>query len=135
MTFKRVHIEILISVTFNVLFVLWLKDQRTLCPVSNFLILKQVAPITEDVCLHLMGEPLAHPEFEKLVEISTAQSIFADNDQWFLINRYADLFFNSGADKADQLFFQAFKDNFSDRPISSFLDPIIDYTKTSLKKP
>lgn len=32
-------------------------------------ILKQVRPYTDQVCLHVMGEPLAHPEFSELVEL------------------------------------------------------------------
>ena len=32
-------------------------------------IVKQVAPLTELICLHLMGEPLVHPELPAMVEI------------------------------------------------------------------
>ena len=32
-------------------------------------IIKQVAPLTEQVCFHLMGEPLVHPQFSELVQI------------------------------------------------------------------
>lgn len=32
-------------------------------------VIEQVAPLTEQVCLHLMGEPLLHPRLEELVGI------------------------------------------------------------------
>lgn len=32
-------------------------------------IIRQVAPLTEQVCFHLMGEPLVHPKFSELVDI------------------------------------------------------------------
>lgn len=32
-------------------------------------IIKQVSPLTELVCFHLMGDPLVHPQFSKFVEI------------------------------------------------------------------
>ena len=31
---------------------------------------KSIAPLTRVVCLHLMGEPLLHPEFERICEIA-----------------------------------------------------------------
>ena len=31
--------------------------------------LREAAPLTEQVCLHLMGEPLAHPEFSQVVDL------------------------------------------------------------------
>ncbi len=31
-------------------------------------VLSQLAPMTDEVCLHLMGEPLGHPEFSRMVE-------------------------------------------------------------------
>lgn len=32
-------------------------------------VVRQVAPLTELVCLHLMGDPLVHPEFEQMIDI------------------------------------------------------------------
>ena len=32
-------------------------------------IIEQVAPLTELVCFHLMGDPLVHPKFDEMVEI------------------------------------------------------------------
>ncbi|MFP5520093.1 MAG: radical SAM/SPASM domain-containing protein [Bdellovibrionia bacterium] len=32
-------------------------------------IIEQAAPLTEQVCFHLMGDPLVHPDLEKMVEI------------------------------------------------------------------
>ena len=32
-------------------------------------IIEQVAPLTEQVCFHLMGDPLVHPQLAKLIDI------------------------------------------------------------------
>jgi len=32
-------------------------------------VIKQVAPLTELVCLHLMGDPLVHPQFAEMIDI------------------------------------------------------------------
>ena len=32
-------------------------------------VVEQVAPMTELVCFHLMGDPLVHPKFREMVEI------------------------------------------------------------------
>ena len=35
-------------------------------------ILSQVAPLTDEVCLHLMGEPLGHPDFPSMIQLCSA---------------------------------------------------------------
>ncbi len=38
-------------------------------------VLQQVRPFTSRVCLHVMGEPLAHPEFSGLIELCTQNQL------------------------------------------------------------
>ena len=36
--------------------------------------IQQVAPLTDQVCLHLMGEPLLHPNLQEMVDICALQT-------------------------------------------------------------
>jgi MoaA/NifB/PqqE/SkfB family radical SAM enzyme len=50
------------------------KDKKLMDTVEFEAILKQVAPLAEIVCLHLMGEPLAHPKFLEILEMFLEQT-------------------------------------------------------------
>src|ERR1700745_4339490 len=38
-------------------------------------VIREVAPLTEQVCFHLMGEPLVHPKLEKFLEICARENV------------------------------------------------------------
>ena len=44
------------------------RDKKVLTSDQFRKILKEVVPHTDQVCLHLMGVPLAHPEFENIMQ-------------------------------------------------------------------
>ncbi len=133
--FKRVHVEI--SNICNV--------QCSFCPIVERpkeimdelqyqRILDQLVPLTDDICLHLMGEPLAHPKFESLMERSSlagAQVQITTNG--ILIKRLGKMLLNQSSLRQINFSLQAFKDNFPERPLSDFLDPIIDFTLNCFK--
>lgn len=98
-------------------------------------LIKQAVPLTEDICLHLMGEPLAHPEFLKILNISKdnkAQLQITTNG--LLIRKYQDMILSGDSVRQINFSLQAFKDNFPNRPISEYLDPIIDFIKGTFEK-
>ncbi len=41
------------------------KDKKLMDLAEFEAVLKEVAPLAEIVCLHLLGEPLAHPRFSE----------------------------------------------------------------------
>ncbi len=41
-------------------------------------VLKQMAPLTQRVCLHLMGEPLGHPHFAEILKICEKHNVFIE---------------------------------------------------------
>ena len=80
--FKRVNIEI--SNVFNL--------KCSFCPageadqqvmdVARFrAVIDQVAPVTEEVVLHLLGEPLGHPEFVRILDACEAARVPSTCDQ------------------------------------------------------
>ena len=88
-------------------------------------ILKQVAPLAEIVCLHLMGEPLAHPKFLQILEVCEKYNTQIDlTTNGILINRYKENIVNSKCVRQVNFSLQGFKDNFPHRDIEPYLTPI-----------
>lgn len=45
------------------------RSKQVMTPVFFRQVLTQVAPMTDEVCLHLMGEPLGHPDLAEIIAI------------------------------------------------------------------
>lgn len=134
--YKRVHVEI--SNICNV--------QCSFCPIvtkpKEVLsldkldhILKQVVPLTEDICLHLLGEPLAHPQFSEVMRLCdeykasiqiTTNGLLTANNQ--------DVLLDSPSLRQINFSLQVFKDNFPDKDPWSYLDAIYSFTEEALRK-
>ena len=70
MRFKKVHIEITNICNLQCSFCPAVHRENKVIDLSLFeKTIAQVAPLTELVCLHLMGEPLVHPKLEKIIDI------------------------------------------------------------------
>ena len=93
-------------------------------------IIKQVAPLTEQVAFHLMGDPLTHPHLGELVEIC-----HEFNTKIFLVTNGVLL----RDDKIELLLHPAFRqvnfslhsffDNFKDRDVGPYLEKIFKFTE------
>jgi sulfatase maturation enzyme AslB (radical SAM superfamily) len=68
--FKRVNIEISNICNLQCSFCPEVHREKKIMKEELFRgIISQVAPLTEEVCLHLMGEPMGHPKLSELVDI------------------------------------------------------------------
>jgi len=95
-------------------------------------ILKEVAPLTEMVCLHLLGEPLAHPKFSEILDICEKYNTQIDlTTNGILIKRHQARILNASCIRQVNFSLQAFKDNFPDRDIDPYLLPIFEFAKSS----
>lgn len=93
-------------------------------------IIRQAAPITEQVCLHLMGDPLVHPKLETFIDICEE----FDVKIFFVTNGVL-----LRGDKAEQLLrpslrqvnfsLHSFHDNFGDKDPTQYLDKIFAFTE------
>lgn len=93
-------------------------------------VIEQVKPETEEVCLHLMGEPLAHPEFEEILEICNEVNVAINiTTNGVLIKRKQDLLLASTSLRQINFSLQSFKDNHPNASLEKYLDPIIHFTK------
>ena len=93
-------------------------------------VIEQVAPLTDQVCLHLMGEPLAHPRLAELVEICDERKV-----RIFLVTNGTLLRENQSGLLLHPAFRQvcfslhSFHDNFGDRDPSQYLERVFAYTE------
>ena len=68
MHFNRIYIEVSNICNLQCHFCPEVERANQILSTEKFtFILREVAPYTDQVCLHVMGEPLAHPEFSELV--------------------------------------------------------------------
>ena len=134
--FKRVYIEISNICNLQCSFCPVVDRDKKIMGLPLFeKILKQVAPLTEQVCLHLMGEPLAHPEFEALIKICEQEEVKINlTTNGVLLNRYADLLSTSPAFHQINFSIHSFKDNFKDKSIMPYLTDILNFSKLCFER-
>ncbi len=96
-------------------------------------VIEQVAPLTEQVCFHLMGDPLVHPRLEELVEICEELDVpvFFVTNGVLLRERQAALLLRP-AFRQVNFSLHSFHDNFPDRDPGPYLERIFAYTERAL---
>jgi len=129
--FKRVYIEISNICNLQCSFCPVVDRDKKIMGIDLFeKTIKQVAPLTEQVCLHLMGEPLAHPEFEQIIKICELVGVKINlTTNGVLLNRYRDLLSTSPAFHQINFSIHSFKDNFKDKSIMPYLTDILNFSK------
>ena len=97
-------------------------------------ILKQAAPLAKEVCLHLMGEPLAHPKIRQIISICEDENVQVQiTTNGILIKRYAELLANSKVVRQVNFSLQSFTDNFPNKRIDGYLGEILKFVKDSFE--
>jgi radical SAM protein with 4Fe4S-binding SPASM domain len=84
---------------------------------------------TEELALHLMGEPLAHPEFSIILGSTTLPLNITTNG--ILISRFADLLLKTPNLRQINFSVHSFKNNFPDRPLKEYLNPLLQFCKNA----
>jgi len=99
--------------------------------------ISQVSPLAKQICLHLMGEPLAHPQFQDILKIAqtyNAQIQLTTNG--LLLKKYRDVILSTNCIRQVNISAQSYMDNFPGKPIDQYLEDISSFILTSLvKKP
>ncbi|AUN99382.1 radical SAM/SPASM domain-containing protein [Bacteriovorax stolpii] len=131
--FKRVYIEISNICNLQCSFCPVVERDKKIMPADMFKsIINNVAPHTEQVCLHLMGEPLAHPEFETIIKYCEEAGVRINlTTNGILLNRYKQLLSTSPAFHQINFSIHAFKDNFKNKDINPYLQDILNFSKES----
>jgi MoaA/NifB/PqqE/SkfB family radical SAM enzyme len=96
-------------------------------------IIEQVSPITDQVCFHLMGDPLVHPKLSELVDICDEYGtrIFFVTNGVLLREKHVETLLRP-AFRQVNFSLHSFHDNFPDRDPTEYLERIFSYTERAL---
>jgi len=97
-------------------------------------IISQVAPLTDQVCFHLMGDPLVHPKLPELVDICHQHQvkIFFVTNGVLLREKQAELLLHP-AFRQVNFSLHSFFDNFKDQSPDVYLERIFAYTERAFE--
>ncbi len=98
-------------------------------------IIAQVAPLTEQVAFHLMGDPLVHPHLEELVDICHRHEtkIFFVTNGILLKEKQSRLLLHP-AFRQVNFSLHSFFDNYPERDPHVYLERIFNYTEEAFEK-
>jgi radical SAM protein with 4Fe4S-binding SPASM domain len=96
-------------------------------------IIEQVAPLTEQVCFHLMGDPLVHPKLEEFAQICERHGVkvFLVTNGVLLREKQAEILLKP-AFRQICFSLHSFFDNFIDADPEVYLEKIFRFTETAL---
>lgn len=98
-------------------------------------ICSEIAPLTDMICLHLMGEPLVHPKFAELVAQcqSHALPIFLVTNGVLLREDKVQTLLQPGFHQVN-ISLHSFFDNFGDQDPSSYLERIFAFAEAAQER-
>ena len=134
--FERVYIEISNICNLQCTFCPEVKrDKKILDPKDFRKYAEQAKPLTKQVCLHLMGEPLAHPQFAEIAEICEELKlrIFLTTNATLLKRHSEKLLSWSSLDQINFSVHSYFA-NPSKQSLEDYLKPILDFCDDSLRR-
>lgn len=132
--FHKVHIEISNVCNLQCSFCPEVLRDKQMMDIDLFRdVVQQVAPLTELVCLHLMGDPLVHPQLAEMVDICDEYdaNIFLVTNGVLLRPQKYPLMLHA---RFYQINFSlhSFFDNFPDKDPTSYLERIFTFTERAL---
>jgi sulfatase maturation enzyme AslB (radical SAM superfamily) len=136
--FEKVHIEITNICNLQCSFCPEVIRTKKIMDLHLFSrIVEQIAPLTEQVALHLMGDPLLHPKLKEIIDICDSHSLrifFVTNGVLLRADR-AELLLHP-AFRQVNFSLHSFHDNFGNKDPSVYLDRILAFTeKAFLHRP
>ena len=98
-------------------------------------VIEQVAPLTEQVTLHLMGDPLVHPKLSEFVQICEQHGvkIFLVTNGVLMSEIKTELLLNPIFRQVN-FSLHSFHDNYGDRDPTQYLEKIFYFTKRALQE-
>jgi len=98
-------------------------------------IIEQVAPLTDQVAFHLMGDPLVHPRISELVEMCEEHKakIFLVSNGVLLREKHGELLLHR-AFRQVNFSLHSFPDNFGDQDPSIYLERIFSWTERAFRE-
>ena len=133
--FKRVYIEVSNVCDLQCSFCPSIKREKKFMSVPDFdKILGQVAPLTEEVCLHLMGEPFTHPKIEDILKVCADHNTKVQlTSNGLHIDKFQNLTLDSTQIRQINFSIQSFTDNFPNKNIDEYLFKILNFVVKATK--
>lgn len=111
------------------------RENEVLSPENFKKILSQVAPKAEQICLHLMGEPLAHPQFSEILKICNEQGVQIQlTTNAVTLEHRQDKLFEANCLRQINFSVQSYRDNFPSKPLESYMRSLTDFCKSLFEK-
>ncbi len=129
--FAKIHIEISNICNLQCSFCPAVERKKGTMSVADFeAIVNQVGGMADQICLHLMGEPLLHPNLREIVSICEAKGVrlFLVSNGVLLREKSGD-FLMSPAFRQLNFSLHSFRDNFGDIDPSTYLKKIFALTE------
>jgi radical SAM protein with 4Fe4S-binding SPASM domain len=131
MKLKRIYIEISNICNIQCSFCPVVDRDNQIMSVEQFKhVVSQAAPLANEVCLHLMGEPLAHPKFADILtacdEVGVKVQITTNG---LLLAKQESLLLSHKCIRQINFSLQSYKDNFPHKELSGYLTPLMDFTR------
>jgi radical SAM protein with 4Fe4S-binding SPASM domain len=128
--FKRVYLEISNICNIQCSFCPVVERDNKIMDLEEFSkALAQVSEFTDEICLHLMGEPLAHPKIKEILGLCDESGIkVMITTNGLLLKRYQELLLNSKCIRQINFSLQSYKDNFPHKELRQYLVPLMGFT-------
>lgn len=136
MRFSKVNIEISNLCNFKCSFCPTVSRPKELMGLPLFeRIIAQVSPLTDQVCFHLLGEPLLHPNLPEMLEICARfkTPVFFVSNGALLTDARARLLLHPIIRQMN-FSLHSFKNNRPDEDPTEYLERIFAFTETALKE-
>lgn len=106
------------------------REKKMMTPEVFRQIIPQLVPLTDQVCLHLMGDPLVHPKLAEFIEIAAASAmpIFLVTNGTLLRERQAELLLHPIIRQVN-FSLHSFPDNFPNEDPTAYLERIFKFTE------
>ena len=132
---KKIYIEITNICNLNCSFCTQTRHDKKSMSINEFChILQQVAPLTEEICLHVTGEPLVHPDFLEILRLCEQIHVRIQlTTNGLRLHHFEKELLESTAIRQINFSLQAYIDNYADKKIESYLLPILDFIKKGSK--
>lgn len=100
-------------------------------------IIVQVAPLTDEVCLHLMGEPLGHPQLSEFVDICAKHEVPVNlTSNGTLLNEARNEILLRPIVRQVNFSVHSFEANFGEQDVSAYLKKVFAFTREAfLRRP
>jgi radical SAM protein with 4Fe4S-binding SPASM domain len=129
--FQKAHIEISSICNLQCSFCPEVIREKKLMEVELFReVLRQVAPLTEQVALHLMGDPLVHPKLAEIIDACEEHGsrIFLVTNGTLLNEKRAELLLRPPFRQVN-FSLHAFPDNFPEKDPAEYLERVFSWTE------